>query len=130
MYVLIDASTGKVLHQIVLKKACYQQVNGKIITISKGNYIGTSKGMEGEAFWWMLNWLEEKGLMVHFKLFVCDQDSSVLHQLHTDLQTKGQVEVIHKPGHTKKNFVKDLRNTFGNSKCYQKFPEHIAWWFM
>jgi len=54
MYVLIDTSTGKVLHQIILKKACYWQLNGKIITISKDNYIGTSKGMEGEAFWWML----------------------------------------------------------------------------
>jgi len=52
----------------------------KIITISKGNYIGTSKGMEGEAFQRMLNWLEEKGLMAYFKLFVCDQDSLVLHQ--------------------------------------------------
>jgi len=38
--------------------------------------------------------------------------------------------VVHNPGHTKKNFVKDLRNTFGNSKQYQKFPESIARWFM
>jgi len=89
VYVLIDASTGKVLHQIVLKKACYWQVNDKIITISKGNYIRTSKGMEGEAFWQMLNWLEEKGLMAYFKLFVSDQDSLVPHQLHTNPQTKG-----------------------------------------
>jgi len=89
VYKLIDASTGKVFHQIILKKACYQQVNGKIITISKGNYIGTSKGMEGEAFWQMLNWLEEKGLMAYFKLFVSDQDSLVPHQLHTNPQTKG-----------------------------------------
>jgi len=43
MYVLIDTSTEKVLHQIVLKRACYQQVNGKIITISKGNYIGNPR---------------------------------------------------------------------------------------
>ncbi|ELR10995.1 uncharacterized protein ACA1_354330 [Acanthamoeba castellanii str. Neff] len=68
--------------------------------------------MEGKAFQQMLNWMEKKGLLLYFKVFCCNQDSSVLHQLNTDPQT-AHVQVVHNPGHTKKNFVKDLKKAFG-----------------
>ncbi len=101
VYVLIDASTGRVLHQIILTKRCTRKVRGRTTIIRKGNYFGTSKGMEGEAFRRMLDCLDEKKLMPYFKVMVCDQDSSVLCQLREDLRTK-HVTVVHDPGHTKK----------------------------
>lgn len=96
VYVLIDASTGKVLHQIILTKRCTRKIRGRTTIIRKGNYFGTSKGMEGEAFRRMLNWLDEKKLMPYFKVMVCDQDSSVLCQLREDPRTK-HVTVVHDP---------------------------------
>lgn len=79
----------------------------------------TLKGMEGKAFQQMLNWMEKKGLLLYFKVFCCNQDSSVLHQLNTDPQT-AHVQVVHNPGHTKKNFVKDLKKAFGGGQQYEQ----------
>ena len=129
VYVIIDVTTGKVMHQIVLTKACTQRVGGKEILISKGNYFGTSKGMEGFAFCKMLDWLEEKQLLLYLQVFVCDQDSLELHKLKTN-PCVSHVDIVHNPGHTKKNFIKDLCHVLGTCKAYQGYAERISRWFM
>jgi len=94
--VILEAHTNKVLHQIVLTKRVTRKWKDKTIVIHEGNYEGTSKGMEGEAFRQILDWLEAQLLLPYFKVMCCDQDSSVLHQLKTDPRTK-HVQVVHDP---------------------------------
>ncbi len=77
VYTLIDISHQQVLHQIVLMKEQVHLMDGKEITINAGNYIGTSKGMEGEGFHCVVDWLEEEGLLPFSQDFVIDHDSSV-----------------------------------------------------
>lgn len=126
VYTVIDSVSGKVVHQIILTKSFKRLVNGEMVTVRKGNYFGTSKGMEGEAFRQMVDWLEEKRLLPCLRVFVCDQDSSVLSQLSKDPRL-AKVRVVHDPGHTKKNFVKDLHRAFGT---YRGMAERIGRWFM
>jgi len=68
---------------------------GKKIIISEGNYEGKSKAWRRVKQ--MLNWIEEKGLLPYFKMFVCYQDSSVLHKIKTDPQMKDYVQVVYDP---------------------------------
>ncbi len=125
-YIIMDTKTKKVLHQVILVKEQQQTYKGVSQIIQAGNYCGTSKGMEGEAFQCTLRWLEKKGLLPYFKAMVCDQDSSVLQQLQDDPRTSGHVKVLLDPGHTKKNFVKDLNKAFGLGKRYAGFAERIG----
>ncbi len=123
----MNVTTKKVLHHIALMKTSTHMVNDKCIEV-KGNYKGGSKGMEGEAFQQMLLWLDMNKLMPYFKVFICNQDSSVLHQLNTDPQTKG-VQVLHNAGHMKKNLAHKLKNIFKTVK-YNNLYECISQWFM
>lgn len=60
-----------------------------------------------------------------FKVFCCDQDSSVLHQLNTDPRA-AHVQVVHDPGHTKKNFVKDLKKATIRGRTFANREEQQA----
>lgn len=87
-YVMVDARTKKILHEEIITKQAQRKSRGVSRLIRAGNYIGTSKGMEGEAFRRVIKWLEIKGLLAYWKVIVCDQDSSVLSQLHHDPRLK------------------------------------------
>lgn len=86
---MIDAKTKKILHEEIVTKQAWRKLRGVLRLIRAGNYIGTSKGMEGEAFRRVVKCLEVSGLLAHWKVIVCDQDSSVLSQLRNDPRLKG-----------------------------------------
>jgi hypothetical protein len=52
-----------------------------------------------------------------------------LHQLKTN-PCVSHVDIVHNPGHTKKNFIKDLHHVLGTHKAYQGYAECIGHWFM
>jgi hypothetical protein len=82
-------------------------MHGKEVTISKGNYFGMLKGMEGEGFWHAVDWLKEEGLLPCFQEFVVDHDSSVQCTLNND-HCLQHICIHHDPGHTNNNVTKDL----------------------
>ncbi len=69
------------------------------------------------------------GLLPFFKVFVCDQDSSVLKIARMDARLE-HVRVLHDPGHFKNNFEKDLRRVLGQSKAVSGFAERLGRWMM
>ncbi len=129
VYGLIDAHMHKVVYQVVFIKKKMLLQNGQKVVVQEGNYDGTSKGMEGEGFRQIIDWLAENKLLPLLKTFVCDQDSSVLCTLRTDPRL-AHVRVAHDPGHTKKNFMKDLTKIFGTGKEATSLVKRMGRWFM
>ncbi len=72
----------------MLQKKVTCIVSGKEVTITEGNYFGTSHGMEGEGFQWFIRYLEETGLLSGVQHMAHDNDSSIgsMLALHTSLQ--------------------------------------------
>lgn len=77
-YSCINTATQQVMHQVMLTKAHVHLLKGQEVVVSPGNYFGTTKGMEGEGFHQLIDWLEGEGLLPYLHEFVCDQDSSVV----------------------------------------------------
>jgi hypothetical protein len=104
-------------------------INRKEITINTGNYIGTLKGMEGEGFQCVVDWLEEEELLPSFQDFIIDRDSLVQCTLNNDCRLQ-HVRVRHDPGHTKNNMTKDLQRVLGQSKAVAGYANQISHWIM
>ncbi|KAL6040469.1 hypothetical protein QOT17_025374 [Balamuthia mandrillaris] len=78
VYSLVDILKNTVLYQVVLAKDRTKLLaSGKEVYVVKGNYRGTSKGMEAEEFRRAIDWLDEKGLLPRLLVNVCDQDSAL-----------------------------------------------------
>ena len=115
-FLVRDKDDNKVVSAITLTKkhvASVKSKDGKKIEkeVHLGNYFGTSKGMEGEAFILALKELEESGLLPSLKLIAADGDSGVPKIIR---ETKGcdHIRVTGDPGHQQKNFMRSLKEVF------------------
>ncbi len=128
-YIIMNTKERKVIRQVVLSKKSARLVKGKEQVVNKGNYEGTPQGMEGEGFRRAINELEAAGLLPFFSLFICDQDSSVLKIARSDARLH-KVQVLHDPGHMKKNFEKDVARVLGEGVAVKGFAARIGRWMM
>ncbi len=124
-FLVRDKDDNKVVSAITLTKkhvALVKSKDGKKIEkeVHLGNYFGTWKGTEGEAFILALKELEESGLLPSLKLIAADGDSGVPKIIR---ETKGcdHIRVTGDPGHQQKNFMRSLKEVFGAGK-YKDFP--------
>lgn len=97
--------------------------------VHDGNYIGTSKGMEGEAFILALQDLRESDLLTRMSHVVCDGDSGIPKIL---VNTPGceHLKIAGDPGHMQRNFFRTLQDIFGMSLRYRGYPYRIGKFFM
>jgi hypothetical protein len=125
---------NKVVSAIVLTKkhvAFVQSPGGIQIEkeVHTGNYVGTSKGMEGEAFVLALKELEESDLLGKLDTIVCDGDSGIPKILANTAGCEN-VKLAGDPGHMQRNFFRSLQDIFGVSKRYRGYPYRIGKFFM
>lgn len=97
--------------------------------VHAGNYLGTSRGMEGEAFVLALQELKDSDLLSKLDKIVCDGDSGIPKIL---ANTPGceNVTLAGDPGHMQRNFFRTLQDIFGSTKRYRAFPYRIGKFFM
>ena len=84
--------------------------------VTEGNYVGTSKGMEGEAFERALQQLGDSGLLEHISHYCADDDGSVVAILHEKGLLNDKVVLAHDPGHRQKNLLRSLLEVLGSGK--------------
>lgn len=84
--------------------------------VYKGNYEGSSSGMERQAMKQGIAKLKAAGLLPLVKGWVCDKDPSVF-QLNGNPDT-AHIPIHWDPGHIKKNFQKQLRKIYGKNVRY------------
>ena len=132
-FIIRNVEDDKVVCAVVLTKKHVGLVTGSDGSkvekeLHLGNYFGTSKGMEGEAFILALEELREANLLSSLKILVADGDSGVPSILR---KTPGcsHIEVAHDPGHQQKNFMRSLKGVFGVGK-YKGFPYRIGKFYM
>lgn len=94
-----------------------------------GNYKGSSKGMEAESFRRCMDWLDEHHALDKVKIFVTDQDSSVINIIKSDSRL-AMIKLLHDPGHYKNNFNKDLKKIMGESIEAVEYIKRIGNWLM
>ncbi len=97
--------------------------------VHEGNYFGTSKGMEGEAFIVAIQQLRETGLIPLLSHVVTDGDSSIPHIIANNEDMK-HLKEAKDPGHYQKNFMRSLQDIFGVSQNYKSFPYRIGKFYM
>ena len=107
----------------------FNNENQRIITIQKGNYEGSSQGMEGEAFKRCLLWLENKGILYKMLDFVSDQSTTVEFILKNDPRTQ-HVLIWNDPGHMALNFRKHLDVALGAAKLVKGMSSRMESWFI
>jgi len=103
---------------------------GKII---KGNYNGTSKGMQGEGCRRLLNRLEREQLLSKVKTITTDSDSSVVKILAEDERLshiKVTMPFLFTCTHTIKAFVKQLKTVLGKGKDWAGKADKMGCWLM
>ncbi len=76
-YNMVDVIRGKIICEVTLVKRVVRQMHGKEVIITKGNYDGTSKGMENEACRQVFAILEKEGVLSKVMSCTTDDDSSV-----------------------------------------------------
>jgi hypothetical protein len=76
-YTITNTMKGKIICEITLIKRVTRMVNGKEVVITKGNYDGTSKGMEAEACRQCFAKLEKEQVLNAISTCTTDDDSSV-----------------------------------------------------
>jgi hypothetical protein len=94
-WVLMTPSDSYIMLAVCLSKSRYRK--GK--EVFKGNYIGSSKGMESEAMERGVATLKSAGVLPFIVGWVCDKDSSVSKQLEENPDT-GHIDIHFDPGHT------------------------------
>jgi len=129
VYVAIDTETKKVVKVIVLQHERTYTKNGELNIRRKGNYGGTSGGMEIEGLRQVLEWLKLHKLLHRVTHWVTDKDSTVTEELHSREDTK-HITIIYDPGHIKKSFQGQLILLFGKGQQYVDFPARISSFFM
>jgi hypothetical protein len=96
---------------------------------AEGNYIGTSKGMEGEAFSLAMDQIQDSGLDTVLDRIVVDGDSGVRNLLSNNAAFE-DVSVAGDPGHRKKNFAKALAKIFPATGEKALYPWRISMFFI
>ena len=134
-YLVRDFKENSVVCCVVLKKdhiVSIQDDNGKWVekNCEPGNYVGTSKGMEGEAFVVAMDQIADAGLDSLMDKIVLDGDSGVRHLLDDNDGDFEGVQVAGDPGHRKKNFAKALKKIFPDTGARALYPWRISMFFI
>jgi hypothetical protein len=133
-FVIRNIDENRVVCAVVLTKKHVGLVSGSDGSkvekeLHLGNYFGTSKGMEGEAFILALDELRDANLLPTLKLIVADGDSGIPSILQQTPGGCNNIEIAHDPGHQQKNFMRSLKEVFGVGK-YKGFPYRIGKFYM
>jgi hypothetical protein len=113
-WLLLNAENKQIALAVILTKSRWEK--GK--EVHKGNYKGSSGGMEGTAMERGIARLKENGLLSLVAGWVCDKDSSVSEQLKANPDT-AHIPIHYDPGHIKKNFQKSLMAIYGQGVRYK-----------
>jgi hypothetical protein len=113
-WVLMNANDKQIVLTVILMKSRWEK--GKLVF--KGNYIGSSGGMEGASLEKGIERLKAVGLLPQVAGWVCDKDSSVSEQLQSNPDT-AHIPIHYDPGHIKKNFQKQLKQIYGERVRYE-----------
>jgi hypothetical protein len=130
-----DHAQQRVVCSIVLTKSHYVYEKAGIgepvvaTPIYEGNYVGSSRAMENEAFETALEQLREAGLLKYLKVIVADGDLGIDSMLKKSDDTK-HIRIAGDPGHGKKNFFKAMKDVCGASGPYMSFPYRISNFWM
>lgn len=117
-WLLLNAENKQIALAVILTKSRWEKGQ----EVHKGNYKGSSRGMEGMAMERGIARLKENGLLLLVQGWVCDKDSSVSEQLRTNPDT-AHIPVHYDPGHIKKNFQKSLMAIYGTGVRYKGLAE-------
>lgn len=113
-WLLLNAENKQIVLAVVLTKSRWE--NGE--QVHKGNYKGSSGGMEGTAMEKGIARLKANGLLPLVAGWVCDKDSSVSEQLKSNPDT-AHIPIYYDPGHIKKNFQASLMDIYGKGVRYK-----------
>ena len=117
-WLLLNADNKQIALAVILTKSRWEKGQ----EVHKGNYKGSSKGMEGEAMDRGVARLKANGLLSLVGGWVCDKDSSVSEQLKANADTS-HIPIYYDPGHIKKNFQKSLMAIYGQGVRYKGSAE-------
>ena len=117
-WLLLNAENKQIALAVILTKSRWEKGE----EVHKGNYKGSSRGMEGMAMDKGIARLKENGLLPLVQGWVCDKDSSVSEQLKANPDT-AHIPVHYDPGHIKKNFQKSLMGIYGAGVRYKGLAE-------
>ena len=117
-WLLLNAENKQIALAVILTKSRWEKGQ----EVHKGNYKGSSRGMEGEAMERGVARLKKNGLLSLIAGWVCDKDSSVSEQLAANPDT-AHIPIHYDPGHIKKNFQKSLMAIYGQGVRYKGLAE-------
>ena len=117
-WLLLNAENKQIALAVILTKSRWEKGE----EVHKGNYKGSSRGMEGMAMDKGIARLKENGLLPLVQGWVCDKDSSVSEQLKANPDT-AHIPIHYDPGHIKKNFQKSLMGIYGAGVRYKGLAE-------
>ena len=117
-WLLLNAENKQIALAVILTKSRWEKGE----EVHKGNYKGSSRGMEGAAMETGIARLKENGLLQLVQGWVCDKDSSVSEQLKANPDT-AHIPIHYDPGHIKKNFQKSLMAIYGTGVRYKGLAE-------
>jgi hypothetical protein len=117
-WLLLNAENKQIALAVILTKSRWEKGQ----EVHKGNYKGSSGGMEGAAMERGVARLKETGLLSLVAGWVCDKDSSVSEQLKANPAT-AHIPIHYDPGHIKKNFQKSLMAIYGQGVRYKGLAE-------
>ena len=117
-WLLLNAENKQIALAVILTKSRWEKGQ----EVHKGNYKGSSGGMEGTAMERGIARLKENGLLPLVEGWVCDKDSSVSEQLKANPDT-AHIPIHYDPGHIKKNFQKSLMQIYGIGVRYKGLAE-------
>ena len=124
-FLIRDIEGNKVVCCVVLFKR--HMLKDRVV--QPGNYEGTSKGMESEAFKIALKELDDSGLLKYLEMVVSDGDSSVP-QILRMFPGSSHVRNAGDPGHRGKNLMRSMAKIFGSQGKYKSYPWRIGKFFM
>ena len=133
-FIIRAKDQNKIVAAVVLTKKHVAIVRGldgssREATVHEGNYFGTSKGMEGEAFIQAIAQLRADDLLLRLSHVTTDGDSSIPKIVVNTPELKNIATSLD-PGHMQKNFMRSLQDVFGKSPKYKGFPYRIGKFFM
>lgn len=121
----MDPFEKKIVYQAIETKSRYNESD----VVHQGNYEGQSKNMEIEGFQESIKFLESTGILKKVKYFVSDKEASISKLFAEQSQLK-HITLLLDPGHTKKNFKKQLEKICGETPQNSLWPEKFSNWYM
>jgi rRNA maturation protein Rpf1 len=133
-FVIRAKDQNKIVCAVVLTKKHVAMVKGpdgstREATVHEGNYFGTSKGMEGEAFIKAIAELRADDLLKRLSHITTDGDSSIP-KIIVNTPELTNIRTSLDPGHVQKNFMRSLQDVFSKTAKYKGFPYRIGKFFM